>query len=107
MKKHTISLMTGISLTAAALALGLSGCGASASGGSDDNSLYVYNWGEYIDESVIDQFEEETGISVSTTYSRPMRRCTRSSRRSRQVRRGLSLRLYDPEDAGKWPSGGD
>ena len=64
MKKHTISLMTGISLTAAALALGLSGCGASASGGSDGNSLYVYNWGEYIDESVIDQFEEETGISV-------------------------------------------
>ena len=64
MKKHTISLMTGISLTAAALTLGLSGCGASASGGSDDNSLYVYNWGEYIDESVIDQFEEETGISV-------------------------------------------
>lgn len=34
----------------------------SADGGS--NELYVYNWGEYIDESVIEQFEEETGISV-------------------------------------------
>lgn len=30
--------------------------------GSDE--LYVYNWGEYIDEDVITQFEEETGIRV-------------------------------------------
>lgn len=28
------------------------------------NELYVYNWGEYIDETVIEQFEEETGITV-------------------------------------------
>ena len=28
------------------------------------NELYVYNWGEYIDESVIEEFEEETGIDV-------------------------------------------
>jgi spermidine/putrescine-binding protein len=26
--------------------------------------VYVYNWGEYIDSDVIDQFEEETGITV-------------------------------------------
>lgn len=31
---------------------------------SHSNELYVYNWGEYIDDSVIDQFEEETGIKV-------------------------------------------
>ncbi len=31
---------------------------------SHSNELYVYNWGEYIDESVIEQFEEETGIHV-------------------------------------------
>lgn len=29
------------------------------------NELYVYNWGEYIDETVIEQFEEETGIKVT------------------------------------------
>ena len=29
------------------------------------DELYVYNWGEYIDESVIEQFEEETGIKVT------------------------------------------
>lgn len=60
------------SLTACS-ALLLSGCGAGASGtssadsngnGSSSNELYVYNWGEYIDEDVIDQFEEETGIKV-------------------------------------------
>jgi spermidine/putrescine transport system substrate-binding protein len=35
---------------------------ASSAGGKD--TLVVYNWGEYIDPSLIDQFEEETGISV-------------------------------------------
>ncbi len=48
-------------LTAAASALALSGCKGSA---KEENKLYVYNWGEYIDESVISQFEEETGITV-------------------------------------------
>lgn len=32
---------------------------------SSSNELYVYNWGEYIDESVIQQFEDETGIHVT------------------------------------------
>ena len=29
------------------------------------NELYVYNWGEYIDPSVIEEFEAETGIRVT------------------------------------------
>ncbi len=29
-----------------------------------DNQLVVYNWGEYIDYDLLDQFEEETGIKV-------------------------------------------
>ena len=65
MKKRVFALC----LTAAAAA-SLTACGGgadspaqnTANGGS--NELYVYNWGEYIDESVIEQFEEETGISV-------------------------------------------
>lgn len=32
---------------------------------SHSNELFVYNWGEYIDDSVIDEFEEETGIHVT------------------------------------------
>ncbi len=32
--------------------------------------LNVYNWGDYIDESVLDQFEEETGVRVNyETYA--------------------------------------
>ena len=34
-------------------------------GTTHSDELYVYNWGEYIDESVITQFEEETGIKVT------------------------------------------
>ena len=30
----------------------------------NDNVVYVYNWGEYIDPTVIDMFEDETGIKV-------------------------------------------
>ncbi len=36
------------------------GCNKSESG----QVLYVYNWGEYMDESINEQFEEETGIKV-------------------------------------------
>lgn len=32
---------------------------------NSSNELYVYNWGEYIDEEVIELFEEETGIQVT------------------------------------------
>lgn len=39
-----------------------SASGDASSEGSDE--LYVYNWGEYIDEDVITQFEDETGIRV-------------------------------------------
>ena len=72
MKKRVLAIsMAG--LTAASTLL--SGCGASgntgasvtdsaASGSADGGELYVYNWGEYIDEDVISQFEDETGITV-------------------------------------------
>ena len=39
------------------------GCGGSDSA-SSDNQVVVYNWGEYIDPDVLDEFEEETGIKV-------------------------------------------
>jgi len=40
------------------LVLTLSGCSGKK------EALYVYNWGDYIDESVIAEFEKETGIKV-------------------------------------------
>ena len=59
MKKKLISAI----LVSAMLIGCLSACGSS-SGQGDNGKLYVYNWGEYIDEDVIEQFEEETGIDV-------------------------------------------
>ena len=44
--------------------LTLTACGGS-SGGSKDRVVNVCSWGEYIDESLIDQFEDETGIKVN------------------------------------------
>ena len=72
MKKRVFAISIAGLTAASAL---LSGCGASgntgasgtdsaASGSADGSKLYVYNWGEYIDEDVISQFEEETGITV-------------------------------------------
>ena len=61
MKKY-LSALAAIFLGAASV---LGGCGGKASSGSEGaGELYVYNWGEYIDEEVIDMFEEETGIKV-------------------------------------------
>lgn len=60
MKKKALLAMGG------ALALAcLTGCSKSA---SDENTLYLYNWGEYIDEDIFEQFEEETGIKVEISY---------------------------------------
>ena len=67
MKKKTASAMTLAALIAAAAAVTVTGCGKSdkaAETASESNKLYVYNWGEYIDEDVKDMFQEETGIEV-------------------------------------------
>ena len=60
MKKKALALSL---VTVLASSLALSGCGKSES--SDGaGKVYVYNWGEYIDDEVIDMFQEETGIEV-------------------------------------------
>ncbi|MDE7339815.1 MAG: ABC transporter substrate-binding protein [Lachnospiraceae bacterium] len=41
----------------------LSTCGC-GTGENNDNVVIVYNWGEYIDPDMLEQFEEETGIRV-------------------------------------------
>ena len=44
----------------------LTACGGSSSGTeSKDRVVNVCSWGEYIDEDLIYQFEEETGIKVN------------------------------------------
>ena len=56
--------MKKIALVLAILLVGtLFGCAAK----EDSNTLYVLNWGDYIDEALLTQFEEETGIQVNYT----------------------------------------
>ena len=49
---------------ALALMMGLTMC-LTGCGSSSDRVVNVCSWGEYIDETLIDQFEEETGITVN------------------------------------------
>ena len=57
-------IMDKIALVLAILLVGtLFGCAAK----EDSNTLYVLNWGDYIDEALLTQFEEETGIQVNYT----------------------------------------
>jgi len=61
MKRRFVSIMTIMGLLSAAV---LSGCGNKGAAAGSAGELYVYNWGEYIDESVVKEFEKETGIKV-------------------------------------------
>ena len=56
--KKTLALALAMMMAA----LTLSGCGG---GNSEERVVNVCSWGEYIDESLIDQFEEATGIKVN------------------------------------------
>ena len=46
------------------ITLNLPGCASANSLNNDDNILYVYNWGEYIDPDILGMFTDETGIEV-------------------------------------------
>ncbi|MFT4105635.1 MAG: ABC transporter substrate-binding protein [Lacrimispora sp.] len=63
MKKRLFKVMTAVSL-AAMIASAAAGCGKQSAKAGAAGEVYVYNWGEYIDESVIEEFEKETGIKV-------------------------------------------
>ncbi|MFV0502546.1 MAG: PotD/PotF family extracellular solute-binding protein [Lachnospirales bacterium] len=51
--------------TILALSLIFVGCSSS---GEDMGELYFYNWGDYIDEELVGEFESETGIRVISEY---------------------------------------
>ena len=77
----------------------LAGCGL---GEGDMAARYpngevkVYNWGEYIDEELIDQFQEEYGIRVIyDTFTTNEEMFSQAAGRAGYVRCGLSVGLYD------------
>lgn len=63
MKKGLSKVMAVSALAVLSVSL-LGGCRKYSPTKTDAGEVYVYNWGEYIDESVIQEFQEETGIKV-------------------------------------------
>lgn len=65
--KNVMKKLAALGLTGAML-LALTGCGGSDAGENGELNLFI--WTEYIPDSVIESFEEETGIKVNmSTYS--------------------------------------
>ena len=65
--KKSLALLT---TSALSLSLVLAGCGGNSGeskdpGSADKGVVNVYNWGVYIDESVLEDFTAETGIKVN------------------------------------------
>ncbi|MFV9506284.1 MAG: polyamine ABC transporter substrate-binding protein [Oscillochloridaceae bacterium umkhey_bin13] len=60
MKRHLIGLMILVSLAVSLTACGNRGTGDTSNGGT----LYLYNWGDYIDPALLADFEAESGIRV-------------------------------------------
>ncbi|HHW00674.1 MAG TPA: spermidine/putrescine ABC transporter substrate-binding protein [Clostridiaceae bacterium] len=63
-KKQIVKFMALILLLAVSVPL-MTGCGGSKNGSGEKVVLNVYNWGDYIDETVNDLFEEKYGIKVN------------------------------------------
>lgn len=65
MKKKILSL-----LAVVLILFSLVSCNSATGNTGDKQSINVYNWGEYIDQTVLDDFEAQTGIHVNyTTYA--------------------------------------
>ena len=60
MKKNVFALLLSCAMLFS-IAFGLTGCGSSGGNGE----VNICNWGEYIDESLLKKFEDETGIKVN------------------------------------------
>ena len=66
MKKKWLSVFLCVSMAAAVL----TGCGSGGTSAGANGELNIFVWTEYVPDSVIEKFEEETGIKVNmSTYS--------------------------------------
>lgn len=66
MKKRVLSMVLATSLVAALF----TGCGSTAGSAEEKGELNILVWTEYVPDSVIQKFEEETGIQVNvSTFS--------------------------------------
>ena len=62
--KKLMGMAVAVLLTCAAIAFGIIALNR-AQGFSDENTLTIYNWGDYIEPELITKFEEESGYKVS------------------------------------------
>ena len=62
MKKLLVSILT------AFMVVTIAGCGSSSGGEYEGQELHLYNWGEYMGENLIQDFEEKTGAKVVVDY---------------------------------------
>ena len=77
MKKKTLLLVAALLLTALVALRLLTACSgggeSTVTGGSGQDKLYIYNWEDYIDTALIDEFseyyKEVTGRSIDVTYT--------------------------------------
>jgi putrescine transport system substrate-binding protein len=53
-----------VGMAAALTAVVLTGCGGPKAKGPEAKELRIYNWSDYIDQSILDGFTKETGIKV-------------------------------------------
>ncbi len=63
MKKKGLKIATAL-LASSVMVFPLLLNGCTSAPGAEKKEVYVYNWGEYLDPDVLDEFTEETGIKV-------------------------------------------
>ena len=102
MKKRIFSAL----LISALAVSALTACGGSSSAKKNGQTLTVLNYGKYIDESVVKQFEKETGITVKyEEYESPEDRVRRLRAVMEACQATLRSELGHPVQSFCWPWG--
>ena len=72
MKMRTFWAAAAAAVGSCVVSIAILGVPGAESGGG---TLKVYNWGEYIDEDVITQFEDEPVFLLSMTFLKQTKKC--------------------------------
>ena len=71
-------------------------------GDTGDNTLNLFNWGDYIDPELLDEFTAETGIQVDyQTFDSNESMYTKIKQGGNNLRFSSSIRIYDFQNDGR------